>query len=138
MSYCTPDQLTQRYGQKAEAWSASVDSIRIACEDASAEIDGYLSLAGVKDLPLSPVPSYVTSYAIDMAAYLLLVRFGMLNADAESELSTRAAQARKFFDEWAKGQFDAGDKDGVPPGTGGGNKRVQYRTPHKMNMRGYS
>jgi len=137
MSYCTVDQIIARYGDKVQNWKSSDTSIQTACDDASAEIDGYLALAGVKNLPLSPVPTYMVSYAVDMAAYLLLVRFGMFSADAENELSTRAAQARKFFDEWAKGQFDGGDKDGVPPGTDGGAKRVQYRAPRKMALRGY-
>jgi phage gp36-like protein len=138
MSYCTPEQVTQRYGTKMESWKNSEDSVEIACADASAEIDGYLALAGVH-LPLSPVPAYIPGYAIDMAAYLLLVRSGFLEgASGEEELSTRAAAARRFFEEWAKGQFDSGDKDGVPPGVGTAHKRIRYSSSRKMDLRGYS
>jgi phage gp36-like protein len=138
MSYCTPEQVIQRYGTKVNNWANSEASIEIACADASAEIDGYLALAGVS-VPLSLVPAYIPGYAIDMAAYLLLVRSGFMEgASGEEELSTRAAAARRFFEEWAKGHFDSGDKDGVPPGSGTAGKRIRYSSGRKMDLRGYS
>ncbi|HWR11959.1 MAG TPA: DUF1320 domain-containing protein [Rectinemataceae bacterium] len=136
MAYCTPQDLQSRYGTKVQKWNSDIEgALQKACDDASAEIDGYLSLAGAT-LPLAVVPPYLPGYAIDMAAYLLLVRSGFLaGSEGEEELSKRAAAARTFFEKWAEGRFDTGDRDGAA--LGDGRKQVRYTSGHKLDLRGY-
>ncbi|OHD22776.1 MAG: hypothetical protein A2Y38_20120 [Spirochaetes bacterium GWB1_59_5] len=138
MAYCAAADVTSRYGAKALSWANDDPAvIDAACADASGEIDGYLALAGVR-LPLDPVPSYVANYAADLAGYLLVVRSGFLSgADGEEEISKRAAAIRSFFEKWAEGKFDGGDKDGIPPGDPNGRSRVRHSAEPKMDMSGY-
>jgi phage gp36-like protein len=138
MAYCAAADVTARYGPKALKWAGDdVAVMEAACADASGEIDGYLALAGVR-LPLDPVPSYIANYAADLAGYLLVVRSGFLTgAEGEEEISKRAAGIRHFFEKWAEGKFDGGDKDGIPPGDPSRPSRVRWSTEPKLDLSGY-
>jgi len=139
VAYCSAADVQGRYGPKALNWAdGDASLIEAACQDASAEIDGYLALAGIK-LPLDPMPSYMPGYAVDMAAYLLLVRSGFVSQGAgEEELGKRAAAARSFFEKWAEGKFDSGDKDGSPLADAATvRRRVRYSADERLNLLGY-
>lgn len=140
--YVTAEEIRARYGTKVDAWlsdisqeSGSSNAVTLACEDASQEIDGYLTLARVK-LPLDPVPGYIKGYAADIAAYLLMMRAGKLSVSesGEDEIISRAKSARTFFEKWAEGGFDGGAKDGSPSPV---RDRVRVNAPKKMDLRGY-
>ena len=95
-----------------------------------------IALALSTQFPLTNVPSYVQGYACDMAAYLLMTRAGLLNSDddGEDEIVSRAKNARVFFEKWAEGGFDGGDKSGIPNAR---QNRVRISSPTKMDLRGY-
>jgi len=138
MAYCSAQDVINRYGSKVSTWAENdQEKIESACADASSEVDGYLVLSGAT-VPLSPVPAYMVSYVVDMAAYLLLLRTGFLSgSEGEEELGKRASAARSFFEKWAEGKFDAGNKDGVTPGTDPARPRVRNRTEPRLNLLGY-
>ena len=78
MPYCTQADLVDRFGE-AEIFALARDEsgtaidtavVERACDDASGEIDGYVSAAGY-NVPLSPVPKIVIANACDIARYRL-------------------------------------------------------------------
>lgn len=78
MPYCTQADLIERFGENEllaiarDESGTAIDTavVERACDDASGEIDGYVSAAGYP-VPLSPVPRIVIANACDIARYRL-------------------------------------------------------------------
>ena len=107
MPYCTKADLIERFGEDemlslAHDQDGAMDDAVIdrACDDASGEIDGYVSAAGYP-VPLSPVPRIVTAYACDIARY----RTGS-GASAKALRRRRQIPAHGFPWRGSPGYFD--------------------------------
>ena len=113
MPYCTKADLIERFGE-AELLAIARDEsgmaidtavVERACEDASGEIDGYVSAAGYP-VPLSPVPRIVTSYACDIARYRLY------DEQALEQVQKRYDAAVKFLRMVSRGEVRLGISTG--------------------------
>ena len=98
MPYCTKADLIERFGESEllaiarDESGMAIDTavVERACEDASGEIDGYVSAAGYP-VPLSPVPRIVIANACDIARYRLY------DEHATDQVQKRYDDAVKFL-----------------------------------------
>ena len=108
MSYCTPQDLIDRFGEDELTQLTDRDAlgtldhavIERAIDDATAEIDSYLG--GRYQLPLNPVPRILTTYAADIARYRLY------DEAAPDQVQRRYDDAQKFLRAAAKGEITLG------------------------------
>lgn len=75
-----------------------VDSV---CERASVEVDSYCS--GRYPTPFDPTPDVVRWKSADIAAYLLLVRRGFIEEDADSPVARRYRDALAWLKSVSQG-----------------------------------
>lgn len=116
MSYATPADMLERFGQKEVIALSDRELTGIldeavltrALELAGAEIDGYLG--GRYPLPLNPVPRILTGYACDIARYQLCGTNGVMMTD---EIRDRYKGAFRFLELAAAGKVSLG---GMPAG----------------------
>ncbi|WFE70128.1 DUF1320 domain-containing protein [Halomonas sp. M1] len=120
MPYCTKADLIARFGEgelQAIAHDASgkIDNAAVdrACDDASGEIDGYVSAAGYP-VPLSPIPRIVTAYACDIARYRLY------DDHATEQVQKRYDDAVKFMRSVSRGEVKLGISTGQGSSSAGG------------------
>ena len=123
MTYCTQQNLTDRYGSaelilltnpdNPATTTINVTVLNKAIADATAEIDGYLT----NYLPLSPVPANFERIACDITRYHLYddlateqVRERYKNAIA---YLTKVAEGKISIAPDASGTVDATTEDGV-------------------------
>lgn len=77
-----------------------------AIQDACAEIDGYL--AKRYNVPLVSVPSVISKFAKDIAAYNMVSRMGIDESDREKTFLTRYNAAVSYLTNVAKGIIELG------------------------------
>tara|TARA_R110001592_G_scaffold345143_1_gene636849 strand:+ start:1214 stop:1624 length:411 start_codon:yes stop_codon:yes gene_type:complete len=120
MPYCTQADLVDRFGE-AEIFALARDEsgtaidtavVERACDDASGEIDGYVSAAGY-NVPLSPVPKIVIANACDIARYRLYDE--QVNPVAEK----RYDDAVKFLRSVSRGDVKLGISTGPASSSAG-------------------
>ena len=119
MPYCTKADLIARFGEDelqaiARDASGEIDDAAVdrACDDASGEIDGYVSAAGYP-VPLSPVPRIVTAYACDIARYRLY------DEHATDQVQKRYDDAVKFLRSVSRGEVKLGISTGPSSSSAG-------------------
>ena len=119
MPYCTKADLIARFGEDelqaiARDASGEIDDAAVdrACDDASGEIDGYVSAAGYP-VPLSPVPRIVTAYACDIARYRLY------DEHATDQVQKRYDDAVKFLRSVSRGEVKLGISTGPASSSAG-------------------
>ncbi|UDM07817.1 DUF1320 domain-containing protein [Halomonas sp. NyZ770] len=113
MPYCTQADLVERFGEDEllaiarDETGMAIDNAAVdrACDDASGEIDGYVSAAGYP-VPLSPVPRIVTAYACDIARYRLY------DEHATDQVQKRYDDAVKFLRSVSRGEVKLGISTG--------------------------
>ncbi|MDT8428495.1 MAG: DUF1320 domain-containing protein [Pseudomonadales bacterium] len=118
MSYVTLQDLITRFGEPEllslapDATGEAIDAqaVQTACEDASGEIDGYVS-AGGYTTPLIPVPRIIVSIAADIARYRLY------DDHAIDQVTKRYDDTIRFLARVADGQVQLGVKE--PSSTAG-------------------
>ena len=119
MPYCRKADLIARFGEDellslAHDQNGALDDAVIdrACDDASGEIDGYVSAAGYP-VPLSPVPRIVTAYACDIARYRLY------DEHATDQVQKRYDDAVKFLRSVSRGEVKLGISTGPASSSAG-------------------
>ncbi|BCB62259.1 hypothetical protein HaloA020_29600 [Halomonas sp. A020] len=119
MPYCTKADLIARFGEDelqaiAHDANGEIDDAAVdrACDDASGEIDGYVSAAGYP-VPLSPVPRIVTAYACDIARYRLY------DEHASEQVQKRYDDAVKFLRSVSRGEVKLGISTGPSSSSAG-------------------
>lgn len=103
MSYAALADLVERYGEdeilrlsdREGTGEINDDIVNKALEDATAEIDTYLS--GRYNLPLSPVPKVIKRLACDIARYLLW------EDRASEEVRKRYEDVKRMLEQMANG-----------------------------------
>lgn len=105
---------------------ANDSRVNAAIDDAEGEADGYLSTRYVT--PLSPVPSAVKKFTVDIAVYNLFGRKDTVPPDREK----RYENAVKFFSNVSKGLVSLGAAQPEPSNSPGdvdfsGNTRLFTR-----------
>lgn len=107
MSYCTPQDLIDRFGEaeliqrtdRADAAVIVAPVLNRAISDADAEIDSYLT---AYPLPLTSVPANLVRIACDITRYYL-------HGDvANEQVKTRYDNAIKYLMQVAKGAISIG------------------------------
>ncbi|WP_237673583.1 gp436 family protein [Vreelandella profundi] len=114
MPYCTQADLVERFGADEILAIARDDTgmaidtavVERACEDASGEIDGYVSAAGYP-VPLSPVPRILIANACDIARYRLY------DEHASDQVQKRYDDAVKFLKSVSRGEVRLGISTGA-------------------------
>jgi phage gp36-like protein len=141
MSYCTLQNLTDRYGERllveisdrGESASDTIDEALIsrAIADADALIDGYL--AARYKLPLSTTPAIVTDLSQAIAIYKAQARV------ADEKIAEDYRTALKTLRDIANGLVKL-DVDGVEPAASGASE-VRTNNPERplsaATMKGY-
>ncbi|WP_438454699.1 gp436 family protein [Vreelandella venusta] len=120
MPYCTQADLIERFGEDEllaiarDETGTAIDAavVERACDDASGEIDGYVSAAGYP-VPLSPVPRIVTAYACDIARYRLY------DEHATDQVQKRYDDAVKFLKSVSRGEVRLGISSGAASSSAG-------------------
>lgn len=122
MSYCTAQDLTDRYGAEVLAWAdrdhdGTPDPALVAAvlADADAEIDAYL--AARYSLPLSTTPAVVNRIACALARERFAVAGGA-RMDAADPVRSDADNARKLLTAIGSGKASIGLP--TPVATSGG------------------
>ena len=126
MAYCTADEV--RGMIKDDALNTLIGDAYIeeperreellrpivteAVEDASGEIDGYLTKR--YSLPLFGPPKILNKFAKDIAVYNLISRAGIDEGERENNYLTRYKNAIAFLTKVAKGETDI-VKEGTDP-----------------------
>ena len=132
MPYCTKADLIERFGEDemlslAHDQNGAMDDAVIdrACDDASGEIDGYVSAAGYP-VPLSPVPRIVTAYACDIARYRLY------DEQAQEQVQKRYDAAVKFLRMVSRGEV----RLGISTGQGSSSAGSVHMNPGRQVFNG--
>ncbi|WP_417862376.1 gp436 family protein [Vreelandella venusta] len=119
MPYCTQADLIERFGEDellaiAHDDTGAMDTavVERACDDASGEIDGYVSAAGYP-VPLSPVPRIVIANACDIARYRLY------DEHATDQVQKRYDDAVKFLKSVSRGEVRLGISSGTASSSAG-------------------
>ena len=120
MPYCTKADLIERFGESEllaiarDESGMAIDTavVERACEDASGEIDGYVSAAGYP-VPLSPVPRIVIANACDIARYRLY------DEHATDQVQKRYDDAVKFLRSVSRGEVKLGISTGPASSSAG-------------------
>jgi phage gp36-like protein len=130
MPYATPNDVLFRYPLKRiaevtqhEGQEVETKRVKVALEDASAEIDSYLGK--VYSLPLATPPPVLKRLAIDIAVYRLM---SLLPKEMVEDARQRYEDAIKWLQELAEGQIQL---DGVAE-TSGGSGRVAYVSSNRV------
>lgn len=113
MPYCTQADLIERFGEAEllalarDETGTAIDTavVERACDDASGEIDGYVSAAGYT-VPLATVTRIITAYACDIARYRLY------DEHASEQVQKRYDDAVKFLVRVANGTVKLGISTG--------------------------
>jgi len=113
MPYCTQADLIERFGEAEllalarDETGTAIDTavVERACDDASGEIDGYVSAAGYT-VPLANVTRIITAYACDIARYRLY------DEHASEQVQKRYDDAVKFLVRVANGTVKLGISTG--------------------------
>ncbi|UEQ03230.1 DUF1320 domain-containing protein [Halomonas profundus] len=113
MPYCTQADLIERFGENEllalarDETGTAIDTavVERACDDASGEIDGYVSAAGYT-VPLATVTRIITAYACDIARYRLY------DEQASEQVQKRYDDAVKFLVRVANGTVKLGISTG--------------------------
>lgn len=125
MPYCTQADLVERFGE-AELFAIARDEagtaidtavVERACDDASGEIDGYVSAAGYT-VPLANVTRIITAYACDIARYRLY------DEQALPAVEKRYDDAVKFLVRVSRGEVKLGISTG-PASSSAGSVQMQ-------------
>jgi len=111
MSYATQSDMVERFGEldliqltdRADPPAGVIDAgvVQTALDDASSEIDGYLS--GRYTLPLSPVPTVLVGFCCDIARYKLNP-----SVDKDHPASQRYRDAVVFLGNLSRGVVSLG------------------------------
>ncbi len=118
MPYCTKQDMIDRFGQselvdltdRADLGVIDDTVLTRAIDDASAEIDSYLS--GRYELPLDNVPSVLVRFACNMA------RYHLYDEGASEQVNKNYDGAVKFLRAVSKGDASIGPaSDGSEPQT---------------------
>lgn len=125
MPYCTQADLVDRFGEDEllalarDETGTAIDTavVERACDDASGEIDGYVSAAGYP-VPLSPVPRIVIANACDIARYRLY------DEHASDQVQKRYDDAVKFLRSVSRGDVKLGISTG-PASSSAGDVQMQ-------------
>jgi phage gp36-like protein len=119
MPYCTKADLIERFSEGellaiAHDATGAIDDAAVerACDDASGEIDGYVSAAGYQ-VPLSSVTRIVTAYACDIARYRLY------DEHASEQVQKRYDDAVKFLRSVSRGEVKLGISTGPSSSSAG-------------------
>ncbi len=120
MPYCTQSDLIERFGEDEllalarDETGMAIDTavVERACDDASGEIDGYVSAAGYP-VPLSPVPRIVIANACDIARYRLY------DEHASDQVQKRYDDAVKFLKSVSRGDVKLGISTGPASSSAG-------------------
>ncbi|NQY77424.1 MAG: DUF1320 domain-containing protein [Halomonas sp.] len=120
MPYCTQADLIERFGESEllaiarDESGMAIDTavVERACEDASGEIDGYVSAAGYP-VPLSPVPRIVIANTCDIARYRLY------DEHATDQVQKRYDDAVKFLRSVSRGEVKLGISTGPASSSAG-------------------
>jgi phage gp36-like protein len=107
--YCTLDDLVKRFGEDElldlahDETGQAVDQAVVdrAIEDATGEMDGFISAAGYP-VPMDPVPLIVTAYCADIARYRLY------DDRATEQVRKRYEDAVKFLRSVSRGDVKLG------------------------------
>ena len=108
MSYCTQQDLVDRYGEieliqlsdHDNQGTINSDVVNRAISDAEGEIDGHLG--GRYPLPITPVPKSLERIACDIARYYLY------DDNATEQVSKRYNDAVKFLQGVGRGDINIG------------------------------
>lgn len=130
MPYCTQADLIERFGENEllaiarDETGTAIDTavVERACDDASGEIDGYVSAAGYP-VPLSPVPRIVIANACDIARYRLY------DEHASDQVQKRYDDAVKFLRSVSRGDVKLGISTGSAASSVG---NVQMNTSRRV------
>lgn len=122
MPYCTQADLIERFGENEllaiarDESGTAIDAALVerACDDASGEIDGYVSAAGYP-VPLSPVPRIVIANACDIARYRLY------DEHATDQVQKRYDDAVKFLKSVSRGEVRLGISTGSADSSSAGS-----------------
>ena len=115
MSYCTQQDLIDRYGEaeliqltdRERVGEINTEVLDRAISDADGEIDGYLSKFS---RPISPVPKVLMRIACD------ITRFYLYDDQATEHVEKRYFNAVKFLQGVARGEISIGvDAAGAAP-----------------------
>ncbi|TVU88309.1 gp436 family protein [Vreelandella titanicae] len=120
MPYCTQVDLIERFGEAEllalarDETGTAIDAavVERACDDASGEIDGYVSAAGYT-VPLATVTRIITAYACDIARYRLY------DEHASEQVQKRYDDAVKFLVRVANGTVKLGISTGSAASSAG-------------------
>tara|TARA_R110002049_G_scaffold190570_2_gene359255 strand:+ start:21691 stop:22101 length:411 start_codon:yes stop_codon:yes gene_type:complete len=120
MPYCTQADLIERFGEAEllalarDETGTAIDTavVERACDDASGEIDGYVSAAGYT-VPLATVTRIITAYACDIARYRLY------DEHASEQVQKRYDDAVKFLVRVANGTVKLGISTGSAASSAG-------------------
>ena len=120
MPYCTQADLVERFGENEllalarDETGTAIDTavVERACDDASGEIDGYVSAAGYT-VPLATVTRIITAYACDIARYRLY------DEHASDQVQKRYDDAVKFLVRVANGTVKLGISTGPSSSSAG-------------------
>lgn len=142
MSYCTKEQLVERYGEqllvqltdRAEEATGEIvdDVVARAIADTSALIDGYLKTR--YQLPLPSTPPLLVDLALQIAIYKLHLNI------ASEKISNDYRDAMKMLREIASGDLRL-DVEGAEPAGSDAAGDVRTNDPPRpmtgTNMKGY-
>ena len=104
MSYCTPQDMIDRFGEnelidltdRDDTGAINADVLGRAIDDASAKIDSYLGSR--YQLPIDPLPPILVRYACDIA------RFNLYDESVPDVVETRHKDATRFLELVAAGK----------------------------------
>ena len=117
MAYCTAQDMLERFGaremadasDRAQTGEADVSVISVACEDASAEVDGRISRR--YSVPLTSAPKLIRLLTCDIARYRLFA------TRPHEEARKRYEAAIAMLEEIASGALSLG-ADALPAASG--------------------
>lgn len=120
MPYCTQANLIERFGEDellaiaSDETGTAIDTAGVerACDDASGEIDGYVSAAGYT-VPLATVTRIITAYACDIARYRLY------DEHVSDAVKKRYDDAVKFLVRVSRGEVKLGISTGPASSSAG-------------------
>ncbi|NUN13489.1 MAG: DUF1320 domain-containing protein [Myxococcales bacterium] len=109
MAYCSKDDVENVLNAALVAQTATEPDadepdwgvVETVCVRASAEVDSYCG--GRYATPFSPTPDVVRWKTADIAAYLLLVRRGFVEEDADTPIGKRYRDAVRWLTDVSKG-----------------------------------
>ncbi|WP_068317517.1 gp436 family protein [Polycladidibacter hongkongensis] len=138
MTYASIDELTRAIGEDElltladpqRSGKADLALVQTALDDASAQIDGYLTMR--YQLPLTGKPVLLRRQAIDIAVYLL----AQSHAQLTEAIETRYKHAVRFLERVADGKAGLGlaEPEATNPGDADGSDNVLFDAPPERMM----